>query len=667
MVYTSSQISESLKIGTKTRNLKVLKDMGLKVPEFVAFTSEQVRDLWESQAFEKFAEVIQSKLRVEKFAVRSSALIEDTKDESFAGQFHTEINVLPNELAEALKSVVSHAERYLNGDLSRFSLLIQEYVEAEYSGVVFTRNPSGGREMVCEYYKGIGEKVVGGEITPESYSCYWGQKIIDKLPGMSDFFQKAKNLENEFEFPQDIEWCMKRGQYYFLQTRPVTTLSQNDYEESLYLDENLPTGKFFYEKNEISEIAPRPSDFTFGLLQEIYAAGGPVAEVYKMHGLTYHAKNFLVLIGNELYVDRQKELVSLFPGYGYKESDYSRPRLKLRGFLRTIKNFWSLQTMETRDSGEEKDKIFNSLGERHHFADFKEALDHFLKDYRLIFEVNLLSQKAVKGLEQAVKHEDVSFSELLVTDLFGEESFRQDPPADLMTMKGNSLDVFDLTAFSCVLGESEGNVEVKYWFDGLPHWKKDYLKKHIIAAQNWSVLREYGRWLTVKNVNYLRQQLMHIAQYNAFKEVRNVFFVTPEECLDGRVDERLAEKRANAYEELSRYSFPSSLTSVFVERKSEMKGVSAGVAEGKLVLDGDDLSDGILYTKILSPGLADYFDKLSGIISEEGGMLSHLAIIAREKGIPVVVNANIKSLDLKPGDIVRIDGSKGEILRIDKK
>jgi len=67
----------------------------------------------------------------------------------------------------------------------------------------------------------------------------------------------------------------------------------------------------------------------------------------------------------------------------------------------------------------------------------------------------------------------------------------------------------------------------------------------------------------------------------------------------------------------------------------------------------------ILITKILSPDLVQFFPKIEGILSEEGGLLSHLAIMAREEGIPVISGFSLGKI--KRGDTVEMDGGTGTV------
>ncbi len=96
-----------------------------------------------------------------------------------------------------------------------------------------------------------------------------------------------------------------------------------------------------------------------------------------------------------------------------------------------------------------------------------------------------------------------------------------------------------------------------------------------------------------------------------------------------------------------------------------MKGVSAGSAEGILTIREDlgthQETAQILYTETLTPDLVQYFGEIKGIVSSHGGVLSHLAILAREQHIPVVTNVDLMKEGIRIGERVRIDGDKGEV------
>jgi len=72
----------------------------------------------------------------------------------------------------------------------------------------------------------------------------------------------------------DIEWCVYKKKIYFLQARNITTLNDKKYKEIQFLENVLSKKtKYYYQKNEVSEISPRPVEFTYSLLKTIYSEG----------------------------------------------------------------------------------------------------------------------------------------------------------------------------------------------------------------------------------------------------------------------------------------------------------------------------------------------------------------------------------------------------------
>lgn len=74
----------------------------------------------------------------------------------------------------------------------------------------------------------------------------------------------------------------------------------------------------------------------------------------------------------------------------------------------------------------------------------------------------------------------------------------------------------------------------------------------------------------------------------------------------------------------------------------------------------------ILVVSAITPSYLPLVKKASGIISEQGGITSHAAILARELGIPAVVGAANATQIIKTGNFVLIDGNKGEICLVEK-
>ena len=594
-------------LGAKAIRLKELQDLGFKVPQFICISD--IKDIKE--------------LNCEKYAVRSSAQVEDSAEKSFAGQFKTILDVSPEDLEKAAKEVMKDSE----------SVIIQEFINPDMSGVTFTRNPLGGREMVIEYHKGVGEELVSGKIKPDKLSLYWNQDS-DKFP-----IELFKKIEKHYKFPQDIEWCIKDGEFFFLQTRPITTIDKTEHTKSLYLDKILPKDKFYFEKTEISEIAPRPTQITKDLLKKIYAASGPIQKAYAKHGITYESHSILKIIGNELFVDREKELQTLLPAYSFTDS--LKPKLsRLKGLFRTLRNSYKLQRISLKNYRELAANLKGVIEEKGAPKDLSEFLKKFMEDYELVFEVNLLTSLAFKKLETALQKDKDKIAEILSMDPEEDFTAKIDPGG----LKGNALEVSDESNF--LLNKNEEKPDDSWW-KYLPGMRKKLLEKPVKYALIYNDLRELSRWLVVKNINILRDLLFDLAE--DFQDKKKIYFAS----LEGEISEKECTERQEEYEKYLAFEFPKILFHKPIELEEELISVSPGKAEGVLVADVKDSSGKkILYTKNLEPSLTAYFDQIEGIVSERGSLLSHLAIIAREEKIPVIVNFSLG--DIKLGDKIKI-------------
>lgn len=182
-------------------------------------------------------------------AVRSSAACEDGETASFAGQQETYLNVrgadaVVRRVRECWMSFFSaralfyRAQKGMPGD-ARMAVVVQEMVQADKSGVMFTVDPIRNRRecLVIEGATGLGEALVSGNITPDHYVVARADAtLVDQfIPGgrdrilsdaeLSRLAGLGLHLERFFGSPQDIEWCIRGGEVLLLQSRPITTLN----------------------------------------------------------------------------------------------------------------------------------------------------------------------------------------------------------------------------------------------------------------------------------------------------------------------------------------------------------------------------------------------------------------------------------------------------------
>lgn len=680
MLLLPHELKKTSLVGQKTFNLKRLQDEGFKVPRFVAVPSSVVKKIITRQGVIKIDVIkellkeIVEKLPAASFAVRSSALLEDSRKKSLAGQFKTCINVGRATLFQAISEVVTQAYHYLEKDVGLFSLIIQEYIEPEWSGITFTREPLGGRQMVVEFSRARGEEVVGGKVKPERAELYWNGFLPKvELPQFEKAIKDFKYLESLYKFPQDIEWCVRKGVWYFLQTRPITSLTEKKYKQILFLDRTLPQhDKFFYKKTELTEAAPRPTPLTFDFLKHIYGEDGPVQKVYKKYAIRYTPRDFLKIIGNELFCDREEELRTLLPAYSFLTSSSLQPKLHTFAKLpETVKNSSLLHKISLKNFETLFKEIQKKLESKERPTTFVSAFGNFLKDYEYIFEVNFLASLALKRLELHLKKNTFPVSELLDSGkkLFPELSKWTINHSSRMIL-GNSLELSDESDF--VKQDTEPSLATNSaleWWSANSLFKKNYLAPFIKDASLYTYLRECSRWLTVKHIHIIRKLLWTLAKRLQFKEPRYIYFASFDEIIDKNASYEECKNRASLYSKFDAFTLPVILTNVAFGDNSAPQGVSSGIGKGILVDEElfktkEPTTDVILYTKVLSPDLVHYFGKVKGIVSEGGGMLSHLAIVAREKKVPVVVNVTLDTRTFMLGDNIEIDGGTGEIKKV---
>ncbi|MBW6440997.1 hypothetical protein K0B03_03125 [Patescibacteria group bacterium] len=177
-------------------------------------------------------------------AVRSSSSLEDQDKNSFAGQFDSFLNINNFEdLLQSIKkcwasffntrSIIYRLENDINDNDVRMSVLVQQMIEAEYSGVLFTNNIDNSNTILCEVVPGMCENLVLGKITPNTYvlnrknvlifqkkeEFKFDEQVIKKISAI------GLEIEKTLLYPVDIEWCIDKDmKIWILQARPITAL-----------------------------------------------------------------------------------------------------------------------------------------------------------------------------------------------------------------------------------------------------------------------------------------------------------------------------------------------------------------------------------------------------------------------------------------------------------
>lgn len=224
-------------LGAKAENLFVLKKAGFNVPDF--FCADNTSTEEEISAELKKLSAL-SEFSGELFSVRSSADCEDGWENSFAGQFRTYLYVPQKDVFKRVRKCLSHrAEEYAQAadisDDGKIKCIIQNMIDPQISGVIFTSNPNGRlNETVITAGCGVGENVVSGKgaVTQLYINRSDGSRWYETQPDAPDIskipadrlLDISVRIEKLFSFPCDIEFAVCKDKIYILQARRITTL-----------------------------------------------------------------------------------------------------------------------------------------------------------------------------------------------------------------------------------------------------------------------------------------------------------------------------------------------------------------------------------------------------------------------------------------------------------
>jgi pyruvate,water dikinase len=278
--------AEARLAGGKGSALARLSQAGYPVPNgFVVLASAFEGDALAPRAWEEVRRAL-ARMRADQpgstFAVRSSALAEDSADASFAGEFETVLDVRDDEgvrrAIDAVRTsrnalrVAAYSQAQGLPSAHEVAVVVQRMVAADFAGVLFTADPVTGsrRTMVGNFVRGLGERLVSGEATAPTFTLGRPRGDYTGPPELRGFARKIYRLgagiEKDLGAPQDIEWAIAQGELVLLQARPITTLRGDDPKTGAWNDSL--TGDYLWTSTNLGEAVPDVmTPCTWSLLQ----------------------------------------------------------------------------------------------------------------------------------------------------------------------------------------------------------------------------------------------------------------------------------------------------------------------------------------------------------------------------------------------------------------
>ena len=692
--------------GNKAYRLARLKADGIDVPDGLVLTSTFLErfETASPRSRRRLLNRLWRAVDAPQIAVRSSAAAEDGDSHSFAGVFESVLNVdrvgLEAAIAKVKASFAAAGAASYGVDPKQGNILLQRMIDAEYAGVLFTRDPASAGTALIELVTGTAEHLVSGAVAP---SAFWfgrytltamdeARPPIDLVP-LLVIGQRAERL---FGSPQDIEWTYRNGRFQIVQSRNITRLHSRDTQDDLIQGEwtrlfDLTSGSapdaVVFAQNELSEMLPQPTPLTLSLMEKLWSSGGSIDLACRRLGLAYRveedAPSYLLTVVGRLFVDKRQALARA-PQVGpvaLRRLERSADAIE-HGFREQFLPTFSenLLLLEAVD--------FDRLSTPDLFAAIERLRDSFVVETHA--EVDIINIAASFYLDRAradlIKHgldpalclarvpQPATLRAIVDAEHLSGTARRDFLCANFghramldyeLAQPRFAEDEVSLNAFCGHIGPAasvESNAE-----DPTPSTSSKALKERIDRARRFQALKEDAKHHSLRELAVMRRAILALDRKLAFDGL--VFYLTFDELLglpahplaQGR--DRAMRRKAEAELLTSLPPPQTALTLRQLEQAASRKPgsqqmgtnriagtrvsgsrvvegrvhlVSPADAERGMPIDGFEPGD-IIVSRMFHPAWLPHLRSAGGIVCELGGWLSHMALLAREHDVPMIV------------------------------
>jgi phosphohistidine swiveling domain-containing protein len=596
--------------------------------------------------------------------VRSSSTVEDAVASSMAGRFRTVVGVVGWEaFIDAVREVRGSASS-LSEIEAPMAVLVQPMLDPVRGGVVFGVDPVTGdrRRFVVESVHGSPKALVDGVATASHITIHrsgvWARRAGadrgETRPSRVDLFRLAaltRRAERFFGVPQDIEWAVDGAHHlWLLQSRPVTAVGEATEATGPALGPG-PIGETFPQP-----LAPLEEDLFLDPLRE--GIVGALRAVGAVSSARIDASPIALTIGGRVAADL--ELLGFAPRRRavWRAVDPRRGARRLAaawhtGRLRLAMPGEAAALLERTDDWLTCIPALSTLGDDALLALLEDAAERLrgLHGHQVLAGMLLPAEEhgpgaaplaidAIStGRARGERDEEV-VAEAPVTLALAPPRIAPVPELpDVVTVgHGRSVPV-PLSA----IGAREALRVRARWVD------------ELVARVAWSLgsrLERSGRLRYAGDVRFLRRA-----------EVAQVVH-------GGPVPDDLAARAAARPGPPLPASFrltPGGAVVPEPDRGCGDRGVPAGGGRGSGLVRSTEVAGpgDVLVVDVLAPALATKLPGLAGLVSETGSALSHLAILAREMGVPTVVAVAGARRRFPEGSRVVVDGLTGEVALVD--
>lgn len=329
---------------------------------------------------------------MEYVAVRSSATAEDGADHAWAGQLDSYLNTTKENLLEMVqlcwaslftpRAIFYRFEKGLHTTHISVAVVIQKMVNSEKSGIAFSVHPvtEDYNQIIIEAGFGLGEAIVSGSVTPDSYvvtkepqdiidtnvntqnkALYRGTtktehgfnewKDLPKDQAETQVLNKDQikelsniivTIERHYGFPCDIEWAFEGDTFYIVQSRPITTLKpilkELTYKEILHLPMSLALVELHYEQESTKDIPWAEDEFIYSPYIAYDKQDDQVYLYYNPEGIEWQKEQAGKYQKEEFAIENIKKNYGKVKEILEEEKELNRK--ELLSFIATVREFW---------------------------------------------------------------------------------------------------------------------------------------------------------------------------------------------------------------------------------------------------------------------------------------------------------------------------------------
>ena len=621
--------------------------------------------------------VLESRFSDNPVVVRSSAPGEDSLRTSFAGLHDSFVNISgPDAILDHIKLVwaslwsdsalLYRQELKLSIEKSAMAVVVQEIVDGDSSGVVFSKSPTDPVSGVVEAVYGLNQGLVDGAVSPDRWildrstrkirshrheprqyymvparSGVFLEKLPDNLAGqppLSDkdvqtVFDLALKSENFFANPQDVEWTKKANRFYVLQSRPISTIKNPDQpdERQWYLSlhrsfENLKSLRNKIENDLIPEMVETAQKLSLVNLA-----------VLSNQDLAHEIENRAVI--NQKWVDIYwAEFIPYAHGirlFGQVYNDTVKPQNPYE-FIDLL----SQTGMASTERNRQMEYLASMLRK-------KPALAEKLKNLEPLSESNGEEKAFIAEMNRFVE----SYGDLSCP-VTGSRECTQGADALIRL-------VLEMASHPPVIAEHKNINALQNLFLGsfTGKQKKEALELLELARSSYRLRDDDNIYLgrieaqLIMAVNEAKQRLKLSEVYpkdqNSIIKLQNS--VKMHDRTEPSVKSRHAHTSAKNVQARQLLGQPAS------------NGISRGHA--RVIYEHAQLAEfrhgEILVCDAVDPNMTFVVPLAAGVVERRGGMLIHGAIIAREYGLACVTGVPDATTLIRTGDYLTVDGFLG--------